>query len=116
MKKKININRNSRRKLRVSRNIFGLELKPRISIYRSNRFIYAQAIDDKGRKTLSTFSSDQLEKSGKKVEQAFIVGQKLAQILMEKKINEGIFDRGKYGYKGRVKALAEGMRKENFKI
>lgn len=116
MRKKINNNRNLRRKLRISRNIFGLPLKPRISVYRSNKFIYAQAIDDKGRKTLSTYSSHQLKGNGKKIEQAFQVGQRLAQLLIEKKINEGIFDRGRYSYKGRVKALAEGMRKENFKI
>jgi len=116
MKKHINFNRNLRRKLRVSRNIFGLVSKPRISVFRSNKFIYAQAIDDKNRKTIMTFSSDKLEKTGRKTDSSFLVGQNLAKLLIEKGITEGIFDRGKYSYKGRVKSVAEGMRKENFKI
>lgn len=116
MKKHINIDRNSRRKLRVSRNIFGTSSRPRISVFRSNRFIYAQAIDDEKRKTIMTFSSVKLEKTRKKTEDSFSVGQKLSKLLIEKGIKEGVFDRGKYSYKGRVKALAEGMRSEKFKI
>ncbi len=61
-----------------------------------------------------TFSSNKL--TGKKTDSSFIVGQKLAKLLIEKGITEGVFDRGKYSYKGRVKSVAEGMRKENFKI
>ncbi len=101
-------------------NIKGTKERPRISINRSNRFIYAQAIDDSNRKTVASFSSLQLARekklTGKKVEQAKTVGLELSKLLKEKKISEAVYDRGQYGYKGRVKALAEGLREGELKI
>jgi large subunit ribosomal protein L18 len=116
----ITIDRSTRRKRRVSRNIVGSETRPRIAIHRSNKYIYAQAIDDAKRLTLASFSSLQLSKKGtvegSKSEQAKQVGLKLAELLFEKKIVAGVFDRGRYTYNGRVKVLAEGLREGKLKI
>ena len=116
----ITFNRSLRRKKRVSLNIKGTSARPRISIQRSNKFIYAQAIDDEKRVTLVSFSSLQLARAktldGKKSDQAKAVGIQLAKLLKEKKITAGIFDRGRYAYQGRVKSLAEGLREGELKI
>lgn len=117
----INLNRKLRRKRRVSSSIQGTNEKPRISIFRSSRYIYAQAIDDVARKTISTFSISDLKinndfKKGKKSEDSKRIGIGLAKKLKEKKILTGIFDRGSYAYNGRVKAVAEGLREGGLKI
>jgi large subunit ribosomal protein L18 len=104
--------RKLRRKRRVSLNIRGTSERPRISVFRSNRYIYAQAIDDENGKTLASFSSLILRKGDKrlkKTEEAKMVGLELAKILREKKINRAIFDRGRYQYHGRVAALCAGL-------
>lgn len=113
--KTITLDRTVRRKRRVSANIFGTKDKPRISVYRSNRYIYAQAIDDDTRKTIVSASSKPNGKE-KKTDQAKLVGLALAKALKEKKIETGVFDRSSYAYNGRVKALAEGLREGGLKI
>lgn len=109
-----------RRKRRISLNIRGNKERPRISIFRSNHYIYVQAIDDINRTSLASFSSLLLVKNNKqkmkKSDEAREVGVKLSQILKEKKIDKAVFDRGCYSYNGRVKALAEGLRKGGIKI
>jgi large subunit ribosomal protein L18 len=117
---KINFDRKLRRKRRISANIKGTETKPRISVFRSNRYIYAQAIDDK-REKLYSFSDFDLKKEadykkGKKGEDSKKIGVGLAKKLIENKIKTGIFDRGSYAYNGRVKAVAEGLREGGLKI
>lgn len=117
----INLDRKLRRKRRISSNIHGTSDRPRISIFRSNRYIYAQAIDDGTRKTILSFSNSDLKKDtdfkkGKKSEDSKRVGIGLAKKLIENKIKTGIFDRGSYAYNGRVKALAEGLREGGLKI
>ena len=117
----ININRKLRRKRRVSSNIHGTNDRPRISIFRSSRYIYAQAIDDKSRKTIFSFSNSDLKKSadfkkGKKIEDSRKIGIGLAKKLIGKKILTGVFDRGSYSYNGRVKEIAEGLREGGLKI
>lgn len=116
--KYINRNRKLRRKMRVSNNIKGIEKRPRISVFRSNKYIYAQAIDDVKRKTITSFSSLKFKdkKNLKKIEKAKEVGKKLAQLLLDKGIKEAVFDRNYYSYKGQVKALAEGLREGGIKI
>ncbi len=119
---KITTNRTMRRKMRVSSRIFGTPKRPRIVVYRSNHYIYAQAIDDVSKKTMATYSSLQLKKANKtdakvtKSDQAKQVGVKLAQLLTEKKIKEAVFDRSRYAYNGRVKVLAEGLREGKLKV
>jgi len=117
----INLDRKLRRKRRISSNIHGTIERPRISIFRSNRYIYAQAIDDKARKTILSFSNVDLKKTtdfkkGKKRDDSKKIGVGLAKKLIEKKILSGVFDRGSYAYNGRVKAIAEGLREGGLKI
>jgi len=120
--KTINRDRRLKRKLRVSANIFGTKDRPRISVFRSNRYLYAQAIDDEQRHTLASSSSLVLRKNKKidkkmaKSEEAKIVGLDLAKKLKQLKIEKAIFDRGWYHYHGRVAALAEGLREGGIKI
>ena len=117
----INFDRKLRRKKRISSNIKGTKMRPRISVFRSNRYVYAQAIDDETRKTLSFFSNFDLKKEtgykkGKKRDDSKKIGMGLAKKLIKNKIKAGVFDRGSYGYNGRVKALAEGLREGGLKI
>lgn len=119
--KKITVERKLRRKRRVSNNIMGTSTRPRISVFRSNRYIYAQAIDDIKRVTLATYSTLQLTKMKdykkvKKTAEAKAIGLALAKILKSKKIEESVFDRNIYSYLGRVKAIAEGLREGGIKI
>jgi large subunit ribosomal protein L18 len=113
--KQITRDRNLRRKRRIRAHIFGTAGKPRISVFRSNRYIFVQGIDDEGRKTIVEFSSLHLKKTkdyqkGKKTDEAKKVGLELAKRLKGKKIAKAVFDRGIYSYLGRVKSLAEGVR------
>lgn len=109
----------TRRELRVRSKVSGSDKRPRVSVYRSNRYIYAQAIDDVAKKTVGAFSSLKInnkEKKLKKTEIAQTVGTELAKILKTKGLENAVFDRGRYLYKGRVKALAEGLRAGGIKI
>lgn len=103
-------NQEQRRKKRISLRYFGTAKKPRITIFRSNRYIYAQAVDDERRKTLLTQSAR------KKIESAREMGIKLAEALIKKGIKSVIFDRGSYAYYGRVAAVAEGLRKGKIQL
>ena len=90
----INLDRKLRRKRRVSSNIHGTNDKPRISVFRSSRFIYAQSIDDKSRKTILSFSNTDLKKTAdfkkdKKSSDSKKIGIGLAKKLLEKKILTG---------------------------
>jgi large subunit ribosomal protein L18 len=107
------INLNLRRQLRKRRNrarIFGTALQPRLSVFRSNRFIYTQLIDDEKGVTLASVSSKET-RGGIKTNQAEIVGQLLAEKAKKIGIKKVVFNKGSYKYHGRVKALAEGVRK-----
>jgi len=112
---KVNLDKKLRKKRRIGSKIEGNANRPRVSVFRSNRYIYAQAIDDEKRVTLAAFSSLKMGKM-KKIEQAREVGKKLAKILKSKKINKVVFDRNVYVYKGRVKALAEGLREGGIEV
>ncbi len=107
-----NLERKLRRKRRVSSNIRGTDSRPRVSVFRSNQHIYAQVIDDVAAKTLVSFDATKIEgrKKKTKTEEAKEVGLELAKKLKENKITVVVFDRGSFAYKGRVKALAEGLR------
>ncbi len=110
-----------RRKTRVRTKLFGTKDRPRISVFRSNKYTYAQAIDDEARKTIAAYSSLKLRKEkgkkvGSKVEEAKLVGERLGKLLLDKGIKQAIFDRGPYKYHGRVKAVAEGLRGAGIKV
>ncbi len=81
----------------------------RLSIFRSNLYIYAQVIDDETGNTVVSASSMKL-KTGQNIDAAKEVGKTIATLSLEKNIKKVIFDRGRFQYKGRVKALAEAAR------
>ncbi len=106
-------------KLRIRKRIKGTSEKPRISVYRSNKQIYAQAIDDVNGVTLASASSREKEiaaVTGKKSELAVMVGKRLAVVCKEKGIENVVFDRSGYQYHGRVKSLADGAREGGLKF
>ena len=84
---------------------------PRVSVFRSNRRIYAQVIDDAAGRTLVSNHDSADKKNGKKFDRAGAVGEALAKRIAEVGVQKVVFDRGGYKYHGRVKALAEGLRK-----
>jgi large subunit ribosomal protein L18 len=105
-----------RRRNHVRRKIVGTAERPRLSVFRSSKHIYAQLIDDLSGATLAAASSLTKDvKSGApyggNVKAAQSVGSKLAQVAKEKGIQKVAFDRGHYRYHGRVKALADAARK-----
>ncbi len=105
-----------RRKKRVRKRVLGTPQRPRLSVHRSLRQIYAQVIDDQAQRTmlfLSTISPElslKVKELSGKTAKAKLLGQVLAQLLKEKGIEKVVFDRGGYKYHGRVRALAEGAR------
>ncbi len=94
-----------RRKKRVSSRYFGTKERPRIYIFRSNKYLYAQVICDEEKKVITSIFTK------KKVSEAEKLGLRLAELLLKKGIKKVIFDRGPYAYHGRVAAVAEGLRK-----
>lgn len=116
--KKLNRVREQRRR-RVRAKIFGTAKRPRLAVFRSNRAIYAQLIDDSAQKTLLAATAFELGKEASKKTKtavAAMVGELLAKKAKEKGIAAAVFDRRSYAYHGRVKALAEGARKGGLKI
>jgi large subunit ribosomal protein L18 len=121
MRKKEKV-RKQRKIFRVRKSIVGTGERPRLTVFRSLNHIYAQLIDDANNVTLAAASSrsaeiaDDLKKAKSKTEKAGIVGALLAKKASEKEIKTVVFDRGGYSYHGRVKALADGARKEGLVI
>ena len=107
-----------RRKDRVRAKISGTATRPRLSVFRSNRHIFAQLIDDSAGRTLASVSSRVLEKKGKisKTNVSAAVGRTLAEAAKKLGIHEALFDKGQYQYHGRIKALAEAARQAGLKI
>lgn len=104
-----NINR-VRRHARIRSHLSGTATIPRLAVFKSNRYIYAQLIDDVAQKTIAAATSLK-EKKGTMIEKATRVGEAIAKAAQEKKITKVVFDRGGFLYAGHVKALAEGARK-----
>ncbi|ABC76197.1 50S ribosomal protein L18 [Syntrophus aciditrophicus] len=110
-----------KRKARVRAKISGSTERPRLSVFRSSKHIYVQAVADNEGKTIahsSTISDDVKSKitDVKKVEAAKEVGRSISRKLRDMGIQEVVFDRGSYLYHGRVKALADGAREEGLKF
>jgi len=105
---------------RIRKKISGTKEKPRMSIFRSNKNIFVQVIDDVNSVTLTAASSldkDISEKSGiTKKEQAALVGKLIAQKSKQSGISEVVFDRGGYLYHGRIKSLADAARENGLKF
>ncbi len=115
MKKKNVLHRRKiRRANRTRAKLFGTKASPRLAVFRSNKFIYAQLIDDEKHATLAS-ASDKTAK-GTKTERATHVGAAIAAVAVKLGITKAVFDRRSYRYHGRVKALAEGARKGGLTI
>ncbi len=106
------ISRRERIKKGIRKRLSGSAERPRLSVYRSNKGIYAQVIDDKAGVTLASASSlaKDFSASGTKVEQSKAVGRLVAEKALAAGISKVVFDRNGYLYHGRVKSLAEGAR------
>jgi large subunit ribosomal protein L18 len=109
--------RRLKRRRRVRAKIHGSAERPRISVFRSNRGIFAQLIDDDSGRTLAAVNWTEPELRGlSPLEQAKQAGAALAKRASEAGIQEAVFDRGGYKYHGRVKALAEGAREGGLRV
>ena len=116
--KKRNDARNSR-KARVRKKVKGTEQSPRLCVFRSSRFTYAQLISDDTGSVLASASSRNIAadgKSTKSVDSAKAVGVKIAELAKEKNIEQVVFDRNGYLYHGRVAAVANGAREGGLKL
>jgi large subunit ribosomal protein L18 len=117
MNKKIIKKQRQDRKKRVRYATRGTSERPRLHVFRSNRFMYAQIIDDSQGKTLVAATESQTEKiKGTKVEKATAIGKLLAEKAKKAKITKVVFDRGYYKYHGRVKAVAEAARQNGLEF
>lgn len=109
-----------KRHKRIRAKVHGKTDRPRICVFRSNKHIYAQLIDDDKNKIIVSAKDLEIktEKQGSRNNKdiAFKVGELIAKKAQEKKINQVVFDRGGYKYHGKIKALAEGARKGGLKF
>jgi large subunit ribosomal protein L18 len=105
-----------RRHRRVRKRILGSSERPRLAVYRSNRHIYAQLIDDLSARTLAAASDSQAEAEGDKKARAKAVGKLIADRAKQLGVQQVVFDRGGRLYHGRVAALAEGAREGGLRI
>jgi len=111
--------RRQRIKYRIRKRLSGSGERPRMTVYRSNKQIYVQLVDDVSGQTLVSASSKEKEIATQKVnktDQAKLVGKRLAEKAKEKGIESVVFDRNGYLYHGRVKNLADAARKSGLKI
>ncbi len=123
-KQKVKQYQRSRRRGRVRAKVSGTNKCPRLSVFRSNKGMYLQLIDDEKNKTLVSVHDKEIKSSftnamedkkatedrGKKVAISFELGKLIAKKALDKKIKKVIFDRGGYKYHGRIKAVADGAR------
>ena len=109
------IERRNKIKARILGRISGTATRPRMTVFRSNKQIYVQLIDDLAGKTLVATSSKGIEQ-GTKIEIAAAVGEAIAKKALEAGINEVVFDRNGYLFHGRVKSLADAARKGGLKF
>lgn len=102
-----------RRHTRVRAKVFGTETRPRLAVYKSNRNLYAQLIDDEKGRTLAAFSSKSKEIKGKMLrEKAREIGKGVAKEARKRKLKGAVFDRGGFAYTGVVREVAEGAHEE----
>lgn len=101
-----------KRKTRIRKKVSGTPERPRLVVYRSNKHIYAQLVDDLAGTTLASASTMSFENDTARltIENAKLVGKKVAEEAIKKSITAVVFDRNGFVYHGRVKALADGAR------
>lgn len=121
----MDMSRDSKQKHRIMRHrrvrakVFGTAQRPRASVFKSNKHVFVQLIDDNANKTIisnKVISGGKSKIKGNKTDKAAKIGEMLAEKAKEAGIKEVIFDRGGFKYHGRVKAVAEGLRKGGLKF
>lgn len=107
-----------RRKTRIRAKTQGTTQRPRLSVFRSNKYVYAQIVDDVKKQTIVGATETELtnKEKVKKSDRAKELGLLIAKKAAAKKVTEVVFDRGSYRYHGRVKAVAEGAREGGLKF
>lgn len=108
--------RRAKLRKKIRSKISGTATKPRLSVFRSNKAIYVQVIDDTKGTTIVSASSATLKDKVTKVEASTIVGKTIAEKALSAGITEVVFDRGGYLYHGRIKSLADGAREGGLKF
>lgn len=104
----------AKRHNRLRHKVAGTAARPRLAVFRSNQFVYAQLIDDEAGKTIA--AADSRKAKGTRVEQATVVGTDIAKQASDKKVTEVVFDRGGFRYQGAVAALADAARAGGLKF
>jgi len=108
--KKVTKNQRQIRHKRVRAKVTGTAERPRLSVFRSNKYVFLQLVDDSKGNTLVSMSDHKIKKKTAKTEKAKEAGKELAKLAKAKKIEKVVFDRGGYKYHGRVKAAADAAR------
>ncbi len=106
-----NISKRERRHKRIRSRLSGTAERPRLAVFKSNKFIYAQLIDDAAGRTLCS-ASDIKNAKGTKVDRAIAIGAEIAEKAKKSNITSIVFDRGGFRFTGRVKALADSAREK----
>jgi len=97
-----------RRRIRVRAKVVGTSERPRLAVFKSNKYLYAQLIDDSKGATIASATSRGAK--GKNVDQSELIGKLIAEKAKEKKISRVVFDRGGFLYRGKIKAIADSAR------
>ncbi|MEK7081476.1 MAG: 50S ribosomal protein L18 [Patescibacteria group bacterium] len=113
--KNLKIKNRTRRRKRIRAKVKGDASCPRLAIFKSNKYLYAQIIDDNKGVTIAAVS-DKKSKGKTKTERSMAAGLEIAKMAKDKKIDKVVFDRGGFIYTGRVKALATGAREGGLKF
>ena len=104
------VNKRLKKRARIRKTVEGQAERPRLSVFRSGKHIYAQIIDDSAGKTLASYSTLQAKKGSSSVEAAKMIGTEIAKKAISQNIKSVVFDRGGYLFHGKVKAVADGAR------
>lgn len=104
------------RHLRIRKHLSGTSKRPRLSVYRSNKQIYTQIIDDTTGKTLVQATTQELKTKTNNLKAAEELGTLIAKKALDNKIKKVVFDRGGYKYHGRIKVLADAARKQGLEF
>lgn len=99
-----------KRQMRIRKNITASEVRPRLSVHRSNKYCYAQIITSEG-KSVCGLSEKVISKKGEsRNDSAMQLGREIAKLALQNKISSVVFDKGRFAYHGKIKAIAEGAR------
>ena len=108
-------NTRMRRHARIRSRVIGSATKPRLAVFRSNRFIYAQLINDETNATIASVDSRKV-KGANPIERATAIGAAIAELAKKGGVDTAVFDRGGFKYQGAVAAVADGAREAGLKI